>query len=98
MRKIDNRVVRHGLGIFFIVFSLGFFSLTGIVFGEDFSSETAEQKAQEAHDLAASDMIYQQADFKALYYQNIQMIDLLKEIRDEVKSANMRAAKDTNRS
>lgn len=42
----------------------------------------AEQKADEIRQLAESDVIYSQEATKALYYQNIQMIDLLKQIRD----------------
>ena len=42
----------------------------------------AARKAQEIHDLASSDVIYVQDELKALYYQNLQIIDLLKQIRD----------------
>jgi len=49
---------------------------------EEMGSFEAAQKAREAHKVAASDMIYQQEEWKALYYQNIQVIQLLKEIRD----------------
>ena len=48
------------------------------------NTEDAAEKARRAHELAGSDMIYQQEDFKALYYQNVQMIQLLKEIRDSL--------------
>ncbi len=58
------------------------------------SIEVAEQKAKEAHDLASSDVIYQEQDFRALYFQNIQIIELLKEIRDEMKASNARQAKE----
>ena len=44
--------------------------------------ETAEEKAARIHQLASSDVIYTQEETKALYYQNQQIIDLLKEIRD----------------
>ena len=74
--------------VFFLLFSF-----SSAAFAQEMSMENAESKAQEAHDLAGSDVIYQQADLKALYYQNIQMIELLKEIRDEVKAANLRADK-----
>ena len=50
-------------------------------FADDTQSD-AEQKAQAVHKLATSDMIYSQEEVKALYYQNVQIIDLLKEIRD----------------
>jgi hypothetical protein len=54
----------------------------------------AEEKARQAHETALSDVIYEQENFKALYYQNLQIIDLLKEIRDEIHSLNLREAKD----
>ncbi len=59
---------------------------------EDFS--TTEEKAQKAHELAASDVIYEQHDIKALYYQNQRIIELLEEIKDEIHEVNTRAAKD----
>lgn len=46
----------------------------------------AEDKARELHKLAASDVIYSQEEIKALYYQNIQIIDLLTQIRDLLQS------------
>jgi hypothetical protein len=46
------------------------------------STEWAAQKARHAHDMASSDVIYQQEDLRALYYQNQVMIDLLKDMRD----------------
>ncbi len=62
---------------------------------EDFSS--AEEKAAQAHELAMTDVVYAQEDFKALYYQNIEIISVLKEIRDEIHAVNMREAKDTGK-
>ncbi len=47
-----------------------------------FGQENAQEKAKEIHDIAASDIIYTEQELKALYYQNIQIIDLLQEIRD----------------
>ncbi len=46
------------------------------------AEETAEQKAQEIHGLASSDVMHTDQELKALYYQNVQIIELLKEIRD----------------
>lgn len=46
--------------------------------------ENAQQKAAEIHALASSDMIYTNEEMKALYYQNIEIIELLKEIRDNL--------------
>ena len=61
---------------------------------EDFISDP-EEKARHAHEMSASDVIYQQEDFKALYYQNQKIIELLKEMRDELHNLNMRQAKET---
>jgi len=46
------------------------------------AEEDAQQKAEEIHTIASSDVIYTDQELKALYYQNLQIIDLLKEIRD----------------
>ena len=53
-----------------------------------------EEQAKHAHDLAASDMIYEHQDIKALYFQNQQIIELLQQIRDEMQSLNKRQAKE----
>ncbi len=76
------------IGLLSIVYSLQ----SPMVFAE-MSFEDAESKAVEAHSLAASDVIYQQQDWKALYYQNVQMISLLKDIKGELEMLNARAAK-----
>ena len=52
----------------------------GMVLAED--NTDAEEKAKEIHQLANSDVIYSQEETKAIYYQNIEIIDLLKQIRD----------------
>ncbi len=57
---------------------------------EDYTS--SEDKAQRAHARSMSDVMYQQEDFRALYYQNETMIQLLKEIRDEMHAMNVRGA------
>ncbi len=44
-------------------------------------AEDAQAKAEEIHRIAISDVIYTDEEVKALYYQNIQIIELLKEIR-----------------
>ena len=59
---------------------------------EDYTS--SEDKAQRAHALSMSDVMYQQEDFRALYYQNETIIQLLKEIRDEMHTSNVRDAKE----
>ena len=56
--------------------------------------EEAEERARKAHEMAASDMIYVQEDTRALYYQNLQMIALLKDIRDQVDRLNQQSEKD----
>ena len=61
-------------------------------FAEDI--DDAETKARAAHELAGSDVIYEQENFKALYYQNLETIQLLKEIREELHMLNTRAAKE----
>ena len=80
------------LGNYFVVGSL-FLSAVSCAFAQEDLSDV-EEKARGAHELAMSDVIYEQENFKALYYQNEQIIRLLKEIRDEMHSLNMRAAKD----
>lgn len=60
----------------------------------EMSFEAAEEKAAEAHKLAASDVIYQEQDWKALYYQNLQMISLLQDIKLELEKLNARESKD----
>ena len=56
-----------------------------------------EEKARRSHNLSMSDVIYQQEDFRALYYQNEVIIQVLKEIREEMHSANVRDAKEGNK-
>ena len=51
-------------------------------------------KARRAHEMAASDVIYEQQDMKALYFQNQRIIELLEEIKDEIHAVNARAAKE----
>ena len=45
----------------------------------------AAQKAAESHAKGNEDMIYAQQDTKALYYQNQQIIELLKDIKKILK-------------
>ncbi len=61
------------------------------------SFDDAEAKAAEAHKLAASDVIYQEQDWKALYYQNLQMIGLLQDIKQELEKLNANESKDENK-
>ncbi|MBU4342804.1 MAG: hypothetical protein KJ902_04285 [Candidatus Omnitrophica bacterium] len=62
----------------------------GLVFAQE-EAEEAEQRVKEAQgilkemraipDLVSPDSIYTTTQLRALYYQNIQIIDLLKQIR-----------------
>jgi len=66
------------------VFLLFFYVLGAMVnvpasFG--LSDDEAEQKAREVHKLATKDVIFIDEELKALYYQNIQIIGLLREIK-----------------
>jgi hypothetical protein len=70
------------------------FLMPSAVFAQD-DYLSLEEKARRSHELAMSDVIYEQENFKALYYQNQQIIELLREIRDEMHSLNVREAKDT---
>ena len=56
---------------------------------------TSEEKAEQSHKLAMTDMIYEPENLKALYYQNEAIIQILKEIREEMHAVNVRDAKDT---
>ena len=49
-----------------------------------------EEKARRSHDLASSDMIYEPENIKALYYQNQAIIQILKEIKEELRHINIR--------
>ena len=48
-------------------------------------ADDAEKEATKFHELALSDVIYSGEEWKALYYQNIQRIELLKEISNLLK-------------
>lgn len=54
---------------------------SGLAFAQD-SAEDAERKAEEIHQRALSDIIFVNDELMALYYQNIQIISILKEIRE----------------
>ena len=49
------------------------------------SSDEAERKAAEIHQKASSDVIYVDSEAIAIYYQNIQIINLLKENNELLK-------------
>lgn len=46
------------------------------------NEEEAERKAREIHQHASSDVIFTDEELRALYYQNVQIISVLKEIRE----------------
>lgn len=80
--------VRSLTALLLLVFS----GLSPALAEEDFSDP--EEKARRAHELAVSDVIYEQENFKALYYQNQRIIELLAEIKEELHAVNVRAAKE----
>ena len=49
------------------------------------AADDAEKEAAKFHELALSDVIYSDEEWKALYYQNVQIIELLKEISNLLK-------------
>ena len=57
---------------------------------EDVYLDDPIESARKAHELAASDVIYQQQDLKALYYQNLQIVQLLEQIRDSLDVIKVR--------
>lgn len=70
------------------------FVILGLTSSSAFADEdNAEERANEIHQLANSDMIYSQEETKAIYYQNIKIIDLLKQIRD-ILEQRLKEAKD----
>ena len=69
-----------------VALSLSFLSC--VVRAESYGE--AEQKAKDIHDIVMSDSIYTEQMTKALYYQNIQIIDLLSEIRDLIRQQNLK--------
>ena len=82
----------------FFVFVLAVFLVYGIglkpnlIYAEDEATPVdAEDTANEIHKVASSDMIYAQEESKALYYQNLKIIELLKEIRDLLKEHSLKA-------
>ena len=81
------------LGIFLAVSA--FSSLPGRA--EDEIALDPEENARRSHELASSDVIYEQENYKALYYQNQEIIQLLKEIREELHNLNMRQVKEAQK-
>ena len=57
------------------------------------SYEEAEMMADDIHKTVATDIIYTEQELKALYYQNIQIIHLLKEIK-ELLQKNLQATRE----
>jgi len=73
-----------GACVMFLVFTCG------IAIANDVAEREAAQKAAESHAKANEDMIYAQQDIKALYYQNQQIIELLKDIRTVLREDKKR--------
>ena len=70
-----KRTIAVGLGILMI----------GMLSGSAWCEEdpgSALDKADKMHTHASSDVIFSQDETKALYYQNVVIIDLLRQIRD----------------
>ena len=93
---------KSGLGSWVAVFAgmsvFLFFTVPVLAEDDEVNVYDAGYKARQAHEKAASDMMYQNEEWKAMYYQNEQIIQLLKELRDEMRSFNARAAKEEPKS
>ena len=76
------------VGIFLILI----LTVSGRAFAmdEEMNGYGDEEKARQAHEKAASDIIYQNDEWKALYYQNQQIIRLLKDIRESLDFIKVR--------
>ncbi len=71
-----------------VILLLAIVALCALGIAQAIAQETiqeAGQKAQEIHKVASSDIIHTEQELKALYYQNIQIIELLKDIRELLK-------------
>lgn len=65
-----------------IVLLILFYALSAVqMYAQEDTIEEAKAKAEEIHKIASSDVIYNDEEVKAIYYQNIQIIEILKEIR-----------------
>ena len=88
----SNRVYRLGC---FVAMLLATTMLAKVASADDELSMDPEDQASRSHNLSQSDVMYQQEDFRALYYQNLEIIQLLQEIRDEMHNLNVRDAKNS---
>ena len=79
-RLIGDRKMKKTIVLAVVIVLAGFVLSIHLASAEEFSQDAAK-KAKEIHELASSDVIYVQDELKALYYQNLQIIELLKEIR-----------------
>jgi len=68
------------LSVFSVAISVLLFATT--TYATDSAIDKAKERAEEIHEIAISDVIFVQEELKAHYYQNIQIIELLKDIRD----------------
>ena len=89
MQKRDHKILS---------FLLFFILVTGVAAsamdeGDNPDEPDMESKARQAHKLAASDMMYQNEEWKALYYQNQTIIQILKQIRDSMEVIKSQGSK-----
>ena len=68
----------------FIMTVFLFLTIPAFALEDDIDTSDPGYKARQAHEKAATDMIYQNEEWKAIYYQNQQIIQLLQEIRDRL--------------
>ena len=92
-RKMRKNRIKAGffalVTTFFLTGAIGF-QANLVHAEEEVVSTDPEERAGEIHRVASSDTIYEQAELKALYYQNVKIIDLLKEIRDLLKERSLK--------
>lgn len=67
-----------------------FLAFPAFALDDDTDPGSTEELARQSHEKASSDFIYQNEEWKALYYQNQKIIQILKEIRDSLDVIKMR--------
>ena len=85
------KALRRVLPLFLLMMAFSFVSWAE----DEIDPFDAAENARRAHEKAASDMIYQQEEWKALYYQNQQIIQLLKDIHETLNVIKARSATKT---
>ena len=66
-----------------LVFIFGFVASINMLYAE--SMRDIKEKAASYHEKATSNFVYLDSEMTAMYYQNIQIIDALEQIRDLLK-------------